>query len=175
MLYGAGEVWCDDFQIDVVSSDTPITDDQIWHVWSANPNDYSETTDYNNTHDGHPTFCITYTLPGRAPNGSWMWWGQDIRNPEKYLGHTVRMTVWIKTESVSGDVRPNLRPKGPNFKLLAQDRMAGSRITGSSDWIQHTITCFIPKGTQCLDTGVAFDGSGKVWIDMDSLKYEIIK
>lgn len=81
-LYGTGELWCDDFQIDIVSADTPITDDRIWHVWSENSNDYTE-------------------------------------------------------------------------------------------WTQRTIMCRIPKETQCLDTGFAFFGSGKVWIDMDSLKYEI--
>jgi len=31
----------------------------------------------------------------------------------------------------------------------------------------------IPKVTQCLDAGFLFTGSGKVWIDMDALKYEI--
>ena len=101
-----------------------------------------------------------------------MWWGQDIRNPDKYRGHTVRMTAWIKTENASR-VSQNLRPKGPDFKLLAicTHNPAG----GTTDWTQHVITCVIPKATQCLDTGFAFDGSGKFWIDMDSLKYEIVK
>ena len=170
VLYGTGELWCDDFQIDVVPANTHITDDQIWHVWSPNPNDYSVTTDYNTLHDGHSTLCITYTPPGAVPRGSWMWWGQDIRTPEKYLGHTVRMTAWIKTENIS-NVSQNLRPKGPNFKLLAT--CTHSPVTGTTDWTQHVITCVIPKQTQCLDTGFAFTGSGKVWIDMETLKYEI--
>jgi RNA polymerase sigma factor (sigma-70 family) len=175
-LYGTGEMWCDDFQIDVPPADTPITDDRIWHVWSPNPNDYSETTDYNVTHNGHPTLCIAYVPYGAAPQGSWMWWGEDIRNPDKYAGHTVRMTVWTKSEGIADHVRPNLRPKGPNFKLLAQDKQVdGHPIRGTTDWTQHTIICLIPKETQCLDTGFAFHGSGKVWIDMDSLKYEIVK
>jgi RNA polymerase sigma factor (sigma-70 family) len=171
MLYGTGELWCDDFQIEAVLADTPITDDRIWHVWSSNPNDYPLTTDNTTLHDGHPTLCITYAPPGEAPRGSWMWWGRDIRSPEKYLGHRVRMSVWIKTENIT-KVGQNLRPKGPDFKLLANCTYSPAR--GSADWTLHEITCFIPKATQCLDTGFEFTGSGRVWIDMDSLKYENI-
>ena len=174
MLYGSGELWADGFQIDVVPSDTAITDDRIWHVWSPNPNDYSKTTDALNSHNGNPSLCFAYTPAGAAPSGSWMWWGQDIRDPDKYRGHKVRMTVWIKTENVSGRIHPNLRPKGPNFQLLAKDSLVNTRaIKGTTDWTLRTIFCDIPKGTQCLDTGFAFSGSGKLWIDMDSLTYEI--
>ncbi len=174
-LYGTGEVWFDDFEVDVVPPETPITDDRPWHVWSPDSYDYSETTDDTVTHNGHSAFCIEYTLFGKAPPGSWMWWGQDIRTPEKYAGHMVRMTVWTKTENVDGRLRPNLRPKGANFKLLAQDKMlGGGPISGTTDWTLRTITCRIPKDTECLDTGFAFHGSGKVWLDLDSLKYEII-
>jgi hypothetical protein len=173
-LYGPGELWADAFQIAIAPSDKPITDDRIWHVWSPNPGDYSVTTDLENTHDGRPSLCIAYSTTGAAPAGSWMWWGQDIRNPDKYRGHTVRMTVWIKSENVSNRVRPNLRPKGPYFKLLAQDKKVGGKnIRGTTDWSKHTILCEIPEDTQCLDTGFAFHGGGKFWIDMDSLQYEI--
>jgi RNA polymerase sigma factor (sigma-70 family) len=174
-LNGTGEVWFDDFELDVVSPDAPITDDRPWHVWSPNSYDYSETTDDTVKHDSNSTFCIAYTPSGKAPRGSWMWWGQDIRTPEKYAGHTVRMTVWTKTENLEGNLRPNLRPKGANFKLLAQDRMiGGGGIHGTTDWTLRTIICRIPEDTQCLDTGFAFRGSGKVWLDLQSLKYENI-
>ena len=173
-LYGPGELWADDFQISIAPTNPPITDDRIWHVWSPNPGDYSLTTDPENTHNGRPTLCIAYSPTGEAPSGSWMWWGQDIRNPDKYRGHAVRMTVWIKSENVSKSVRPNLRPKGSFFKLLAQDkRVGGKNIRGTTDWAKHTILCEIPEDTQCLDTGFAFHGSGKFWVDMESLKYEI--
>src|SRR6185436_5623061 len=40
-MYGTGQIWMDDFQIDVVSTNTPITDDRLWHKWSPNAADYS--------------------------------------------------------------------------------------------------------------------------------------
>lgn len=173
-LYGTGEVWCDDFRIEAAPSDTPDNDDRDWHVWSTTPTDYSETTDEASPHDGHSSICLAYTRPGKAPHGSWMWWGQCNRTPGKFKGHNVRMTVWTKSEKISGRVRPNLRPKGPNGKLLAEDSQVDNvAIRGNTDWTQHVITCRVPKETQCLDTGFAFFGSGKVWIDMESIKYEI--
>src|SRR4051812_24482511 len=99
-LYGPGEIWVDDFQIAAAPAGKPITDDRIWHVWSPNPTDYSLTTDQQETHDGHATLRISYLPTEPAPPGSWMWWGQDIREPDKYRGHTVRMTVWAKSENI---------------------------------------------------------------------------
>jgi hypothetical protein len=104
-----------------------------------------------------------------------MWWGQDIRTPDKFRGHTVRMTLWTKTEKVSGSIHPNLRPKGARFELLAKDSLVGKPLPkGTTAWTKREITCVIPNGTQCLDTGCAFMGSGKVWLDMKSLRYEIV-
>jgi RNA polymerase sigma factor (sigma-70 family) len=174
MLHGTGELWADDFQIAIAPPDKPITDDRIWHVWSPNPGDYSVTTDFENQHEGRPSLCLAYTPTGAVPAGSWMWWGQCIRDPDKYRGHTVRMTVWAKSENLTGQVRPNLRPKGAFFKLLAQDkRLGGKLIRRTIDWTEHTFLCEIPEETQCLDTGFAFHGGGRVWIDMESLTYEI--
>lgn len=174
VLYGTGELWMDDFQLQTVASNTPVNDDRPWHSWSPNPKDYSVSTDANTTHDGHSTLCLAYVGNGPAPRGSWMWWGQDIRTPDKFRGHTVRMTIWTKTEKVSGSIHPNLRPKGANLELLAKDSLVGRPLPkGTTDWTKREITCVIPNGTQCLDTGCAFVGSGKVWLDMKSLKYEI--
>jgi RNA polymerase sigma factor (sigma-70 family) len=173
-LYGTGELWADDFQMQAVPSNTPVSDDRKWHVWSPNPNDYSVTTDPGTVHNGHSTLCLAYLPSGPAPKGSWIWWGQDIRTPDKFRGHTVRMTIWTKTEKVSGSIHPNLRPKGANFQLLAKDSLVGRPLPrGTTDWTKREITCVIPQDTQCLDTGCAFFGSGKVWLDMQSLKYEL--
>src|SRR5262249_17971046 len=85
-LYGPGELWADDFEISITATNKSITDDRIWHVWSPNPGDYSLTRDLENKRNGRPSLCIAYNPTGDAPTGSWMWWGQDIRNPDKYRG-----------------------------------------------------------------------------------------
>lgn len=178
-LYGTGEIWCDDFQIDVVSADTPITDDRTWNVWSQNPNDYSEATDPTVTHNGHPAFCIAYVSTGAPQKYSFVWWGQHNRDPEKfkkYLGHTVRMSIWAKSDYILGNSGLNLEPEGVGGRTLANHSAHGkTQIRGTSDWAEHSITCVVPKDTEDFQTGFFIFGPGKLWLDMDSIKFEIVK
>ena len=179
-LYGTGEMWCDDFQIDVVPSNTPTTDDRTWNVWCQNPYDYSETTDYNVTHNGHPALCIAYVSPEAPPKYSFVWWGQHNRDPEKfkkYLGHTVRMSIWAKSDYILGNSGLNLEPKGVGGQTLAKQHSASGKtqIRGTSDWAEHSITCAVPEDTEDFQTGFFIFGPGKLWLDMDSFKCEIVK
>jgi len=178
-LYGTGEMWCDDFQIDVVPADTPTTDDRTWNVWSQDPNDYSETTDPNVTHNGHPALCIAYVSPEAPQKYSFVWWGQHNRELgkfKKYLGHTVRMTVWAKSENIPGNAGLNFEPKGAAGQTLAKHSAFGrTQIRGTTDWAPHSVTCDIPEDTEDFQTAFFIFGSGKLWIDMGSLKFDIVK
>ncbi len=178
-LYGTGEMWCDDFQIDVVPSNTPTTDDRTWNVWSQAPNDYSETTDPNMTHNGHPALCLAYISREAPQKYSFVWWGQHNRDPEKfkrYSGHTVRMSIWVKSDYILGNAGLNLEPKGAGGQTLAKHSAFGkTQISGTSDWAEHSITCIVPEDTEDFQTGFFIFGPGKLWLDMDSLKFEIVK
>jgi RNA polymerase sigma factor (sigma-70 family) len=178
-LYGPGELWGDDFQIDLAPAGAPSTDDRNWRMTGeSDPTVYSETTDNNVTHNGHPTVCITYTPNGIAPRGTHTRWAHDFygSDSDKYSGHTVRMSGWVKTENVSERIEPVLFPYAGWYKLLAQHSMVNDySLKGTRDWTRFSVTCVIPKDTDYLHTGFNFFGSGKVWIDMDSLKLEIIK
>ena len=175
-LYGPGELWGDDFEIALAPPVSSITDDRSWRHTSESPNTYSETIDYSNTHDGHPAVCLAYTSSA-APEGAWMWWGRKIRPPDfdKYKGHAMRMSGWVKTENVSGRLQPCVRPWGSNGKW-GNDSMSGDySLRGTLDWTQFSVTGQIATDTKHIDTPFIFWGSGKVWIDMDSLTFEVVK
>jgi RNA polymerase sigma factor (sigma-70 family) len=175
-LYGPGELWADDFEIELAGPKEPFTDDRKWHVWNSNLFSYSKTMDLQTRHDGHPTVRLSYDADGDAPHGSFMWWGQSIRTPDKYAGHTVRLTGWVKTENVSDHLEPTFKPRADNYKILANDNMVKDHhLKGTLDWTPFTVTCAVPKTTTRLDLGFCFWGSGKVWIDMESVKFEIVK
>jgi len=176
-LYGPGELWSDDFQIALALSSAPITDDRTWRHTSKDPDTYSETIDALNRHDGHAAVCLAYTPDAAAPDGSWMWWGQKIHPPniDKYRGHTLRMSGWVKTENVSGRLQPSVRPWNRG-KIIAQDSMSRNyTLKGTREWTKFSVTCVIPKDTQSVDTTFLLWGGGKAWIDMDSVKFESIK
>jgi RNA polymerase sigma factor (sigma-70 family) len=176
-LCGTGEMWCDDFQIDVVPSSTPTTDDRTWNVWCQDPGDYSETRDENVTHNGHPSLCLAYISPEPAHKYADLWWGQHNRDIEKFrqfLGQTVRMSVWARCENISPRASLDLEPKGANGQELTKQD-AWSQFRGTADWRQYSVTCFIPEETQDFQTGFNIHGSGKLWIDMGTFKCEIVK
>jgi RNA polymerase sigma factor (sigma-70 family) len=176
-LYGTGEMWCDDFQIDVVPSNMPTTDDRTWNVWSQNPNDYSETTDPNVTHNGHPALCLAYISPEPAHKYADLWWGKhnrDIKQFRQFLGHTVRMSIWAKCENISPRASLDFEPKGAYGRELAK-QSAWSQFIGTADWQQYSVTCFVPEDTEDFQTGFNIHGSGKLWLDMDSFKCEVVK
>jgi RNA polymerase sigma factor (sigma-70 family) len=176
-LCGTGEMWCDDFQIDVVSSSTHTTDDRSWNVWCQDPLDYSETTDDSVTHNGHPALCLAYISPEPAHKYADLWWGQhnrDLKKFRQFLGHTVRMSVWAKCEDIYPRASLDLEPKGPSGRELTK-QSAWSQFKGTADWRQYSVTCFVPEETEDFQTGFNIHGSGKLWIDMDSFKCEIVE
>jgi len=177
VLFGTGEVWCDDFQIDVVPNGTPITSDARWTVWSQDPNDYTETTDSDVTHNGHAALCITYVAPEAPHKFSFVWWGQHQRDLSKfrqYVGHTVRMSAWAKFEKLSDRGGLDFEPKGASGVELAK-QTTYRQFKGTADWAQYSTTCVVPEGTQDFQTAFYLYGSGKLWIDESSVKFEIIK
>jgi len=175
-IYGSGEIWFDDFRLDIVAPDVPLTNDKHMRFFSARPADYSDTTDYLVTHNGHPTHCIAYLPGGAAPPGARMYWGKEITYPEieKYLGHTVRMTVWTKSENITGAATPAFHPRDLNGTVIAHEQ-GNKSIKGTTDWTEHTFTCRIPENSDFINNGFNFFGSGRLWIDTDSIKYEIVQ
>jgi RNA polymerase sigma factor (sigma-70 family) len=181
-LYGPGELWGDDFQISLADPDDPITDTRAWRQSFTSAHDYPMTTDLANTHDGSPSICFAYAGPDHASAKSFAWFGHDIRHPEteRYLGHTVRLSGWIKTENVSNHVQPQIRPLSRSaqkaFKRLANDSMVQDKsIRGTLNWTPFSLTCDIPKNTGHIETSFIFWGGGKVWIDTNSLELTIVK
>jgi len=176
-LFGSGQIWCDDFDLDIVPSDTPITDDRTWRFLGPNPADYSLAMDEKVPHDGHATFCIQHIGDNPQPWHKSIWYGHCLRKPEsnKWAGHTVRMSVWTKSENMTGAFLVRLHPEDITGKHIAQEKASdGYPNRGTSGWKLRVTTCWIPKETQYIDTGFSFYGTGKAWIDLDSLKYEIV-
>src|SRR3954470_19647929 len=113
-LYGTGEMWADGFQIDIAPANTPATDVGRWSVWSQCPTDFSETLDPAVTRNGLPALRIAYVSTEPPEQYSFVWWGKheyDLDTFRKYLGHTVRMSVWAKSQDVLPRAGLNFEPK----------------------------------------------------------------
>ncbi|MBI3869795.1 MAG: sigma-70 family RNA polymerase sigma factor [Verrucomicrobia bacterium] len=175
-LYGTGEMWADGFQIDIAPPNTPATDVGRWTIWSQCPADFSIALDPAVTRNGHPALRIAYVSSEPPEKYSFVWWGKheyDLDTFRKYLGHTVRMSVWAKSEDVMPRAGLDFQPKDLNGKRLKTLRST-DRILGATDWREYSIVCDIPEETKDFQTAVFMYGDGKLWVDTNSFKWEIV-
>ena len=171
-IYGAGELWYDDVQIDLVNPDVPITDNQAWHVWSHTAPKYSAAFDPNEMHGGHPAMCVSSTTATRS---QWTSYNRYDRFPTKYLGHQIRLTAWMKCDNVIVDGGSWIRVLGPDDQYISGEVAPARRpLKRTIDWKQYSITAYVPPNAMAVGVGFVLDGTGKMWVDLDSVQCEVV-
>jgi RNA polymerase sigma factor (sigma-70 family) len=165
ILYGAGEVWADDFQIDIAGPDAPTNDDSAWKMYSPVSPFYSCNPDSSMPHEGRPAICLSSLNP---PPQSYAVYNRNDRFPEKYRGHHIRVSVWLKSDSLDGSAGPWVLVRGPGDRDLRHDDQFP--VKGTTDWKEYSTTAYIPSTADDIIYGVAMNGTGKLWIDDVRLK-----
>jgi hypothetical protein len=172
-LRGEGELWCDDVQFDAVSTDVPITDNQRWHVWSQTAPKYTAALDAAVTHDGHPSLHVESSTAKRNEFGCY---DHCDRSPDQFRGHMIRVTAWMKCENVAKDAGIWIRVLGPRDRYIAGEVAPARRqLRGTVDWQQYTVTTFVPADAMVIDWGFVMDSTGKLWVDMQSVKCAVVE
>ncbi|MGA2440310.1 MAG: sigma-70 family RNA polymerase sigma factor [Tepidisphaeraceae bacterium] len=162
-LYGAGEFWSDDVRVEAVGLDTPLTGDQGWIKWSVISPQYAANLDPQVQRDGHPTLCISSKT---APHTAYVVYNHEERFPDKYLGHRIRISAWIKSRNVGGPSGLWVRILAGNFRKIGQDNQASRRpVVGTMDWKHYTATADIPLSAKCIEWGYVMRGHGEMWVD----------
>ena len=169
-LRGKGEIWMDSAQIEVVPTTVAITDDQVWHPWSFSSPHYSTRLDPTTVRNGKPTRLLESKVAGA---GEWYAWDWNNRHPEKWLGKRMKLSMWIKTENVTGPSGLCLRVVGPNYQDIIPNLSKDQRnIRGTTPWTRYEFIAEIPPETQNICTGVRLGGKGKLWLD--DVQYEML-
>ena len=114
-MLGTGEMWSDDFQIQIVDNNVPVTDDQLWHMWSPTAPQCSAALDPTTLRDGHPTMRVTCNAK------AWVSYDHNDRHPEPYLGKRVRVSAWLKADHVSVVSGLWIRMIGANFQKISEE------------------------------------------------------
>ncbi|MGA2440231.1 MAG: sigma-70 family RNA polymerase sigma factor [Tepidisphaeraceae bacterium] len=172
ILFCSGEIWTDDFQVEVVGNDVPLTDDQYWKIYSPIAQRYTAALDPAVQHDGHATTCFQ---SGTAPHNGWAIYEHvDLHPDPKFLGHRIRVTAWIKSSGVTGGSGFQIITIGPYDKKLSDEGQRGHRpIVGTRDWKQYTAVADVPPQTTSIEIGLTMNGRGKLWIDLDSVQVDL--
>jgi len=168
-MKGAGQLWLDGAQIEVVGDDVAVTDDRTPHLYSDYAPKYSLAMDPDTQREGHPTICVTSHDP---PASAHSWFGVEDRDPSALAGHRVRLSAWMKS-SGGGSEHLSLvaaLPKVPDKEI---DNEAGKMAHPlSGQWRKYEVTGVVPAAAQGLVQGIfIFGNAEKVWID--DMKVEI--
>jgi hypothetical protein len=171
MLFGPGQLWLDGAQIELVPADTPLTDDHLWHKSSQVPQLYEVATDPAVQHNGHAACRLSGDADTRR---QYCAYERVDRFIEKYAGHRVSFTIWLKSEGVLTGSGPDIWAHDAGESNIANDTSRTRRpVRGSKDWKPYTVYCDIPPNATCIVTGFILNGSGTLWADLDSAKFEL--
>jgi hypothetical protein len=96
--------------------------------------------------------------------------------PGEYLGKRVRLSAYVKADSIGDWASVWMRVDGPiqrgQPKLLAFDNMQSRPLKGTFDWKRVEIVLDVPRDAMDVAFGILLTGSGEVWLD--DLKFEIV-
>ncbi len=91
---------------------------------------------------------------------------------EMYQGKRVRVSVYLKTDSVERAAGINLIIYGPKGWVAAQDDMSDRAIVGTTDWQRYDTVADVPADARVILFGVVLKGGGTLW--WDDFKLEIV-
>ena len=156
-------------KVEVVGNDVPLTGPSEWRLFSPLANRYSARPDPAVQHNGHPTVCLQCQS---TPRFGWGLCEYLIYHPDpKFLGHRIRLSIWLKSSGVTGGSGPLLQTFGPFVAQLTNEGQRGHRpITGTHDWTEYTAFADCPSQAKTIFYAVTMNGRGKIWIDTDSVR-----
>ncbi len=95
---------------------------------------------------------------------------------EAAAGKSVRFSVWIRTEGVTGWAGAWWRCDTPTG-VTGFNNMQDKKITGDTEWTRHEFVIDVPRDTENINFGFLLNGGGTAWFDdvqieLDGVKYE---
>jgi RNA polymerase sigma factor (sigma-70 family) len=170
-LRGAGEVWADDFQIDEVGKDVAATDDSNWRLTGKAAGEFTAAIDPDELRDGQPAFRIGSTTARRKQSANYQ---RTDRAVQKYAGHRIKVSAWMKSEEVLADAGIQINVMNDDEDSIADDGQSPHRpVRNTTDWKLYTAYADVPKNAASIQWGFILNGGGNIWVDLDSAKLEI--
>ena len=83
--------------------------------------------------------------------------------PNAYLGKTVKMTGYVKSENVKSWAGLWMRVDYYTAAVLAFDNMQRRAIKRTTDWTKYEVVLFVPLEATSISFGVLLQGTGKIW------------
>lgn len=91
---------------------------------------------------------------------------------QNYAGQRVRLTAWVKSESVGGWAGVWMRVDAPSESAVSFDNMQDRPIKGTTAWTKYSVVLDVPARSSNIAFGILVDGAGSVWLD--DLAFEVV-
>ena len=137
-----------------------------WSTGQSEPKRYEIGPDKSLEHSGQNVFTIKSIKSKINGFGSSM---RTIKS-DLYLGKTVKMSGFVKTEKVKSWAGLWMRVDFYTAQVLAFDNMQNRGIKGTTDWTKYEVVLFVPQEATSISYGVLLDGTGQIWFKDVSLE-----
>lgn len=132
-----------------------------WIAAGSAPRDYDMGADQAVAHLGKASGFIRSKADKPSGFGTLM----QMCRADRYRGRRVRMSAWVKSESIPGWASVWMRVDGEDGKVLAFDNMQSRPIKGTTAWTRHEVVLDVAPNAKNLAFGILLDGTGAAWID----------
>jgi hypothetical protein len=151
-------------------------DSEIWGEaptgWNAGniegaSDDYLVGLDYVQIHSGKASAYI------RAKREDTEGFGALSQSFEagRFKGNRLRLSGYLRVESVEGWAGLWMRVDGANGELQAFDNMERRPLRGTSEWVRREVVLDVPTDAYAIAIGALLVGPGQVWIDDFALEF----
>lgn len=175
MLTGDGAAWFDGFRLSVEEprigynldfEDNHPSGPKDWIILAPRAG-FRAFVDSDRPQSGKHSLCIDLK---KAPgNRSYV----IQRIPAwKFRSKLIVLSVYIRTENVTGQAFLYLGTLGPNLEIVAGTPVFAS-ATGNSSWTRYEKEHFVRPMTDTIAIGASLHGSGKAWFD--DFKVEVLE
>ncbi len=140
-----------------------------WHKTGNKPDSYNTGLDLNVSKTGQKSAFIE-SIDNKVDGFATI---AQACNAKSFLGTTIKMTGYIKSENVAEWAGMWLRIDSKTLtETLGFDNMQDRPVTGTSEWTKCEIVMDVPPESGSLKYGVLLSCVGKIWFD--NVSFEIL-
>lgn len=134
-----------------------------WRMTGDNPDGYEVAVVDTIKHGGK--YSASLRAGSKAVNDKFGSLVQAIR-PDNFRGRRVRLSSFVKTDSVEGFAAMWIRIDGPNMEMLDFSNMGEKSIKGTTNWAKYDLVVDVPANAEAIVFGAMLGGAkGQMWVD----------
>jgi len=92
---------------------------------------------------------------------------------DTHRGQRLRMSAYVRTEDVTGQVNLWVRTVGPERQVLSLEDVHDRPLRGTMDWHPVEIVIHVSEDSVLIEFGVDLAGKGQVWVDDFRFEQEV--